>query len=691
MENANIQVLTSDGDQVNFGVISIDCEDTRDLVLVNSGLSNVPLYLELNQPSHFFAFEDGSMDMAFNVPGVDRELPGTGQGVAKELKLSVATKGLSLTEPRIYRTELKILLGQNREGTLLGSVPLVVKVGVAKMAFRPGEDFLQFFSNDVGVTKNLVLRNTGNIPLHVECSIKSPDDGPGLFKCVKTKISIGPNTSSNYPVSLVSLSPSNSNASLEFQVVPNGPTHSATLQFFTAPGPRAGLSDASGKPGLSFGVLKKKTVVSPSPAPAPEVPMPTVFPVESDRSLVNFFCVGVGGWEQQEIALRNATADTIVMNLIIRDTDSFAFPGGENTLQMALEPHQTRQVTVGFFPKKMAKVHLGKLVLKPQGKKLGGKSFKASICLSGVSGDAEIVTDGVETDENGQFQMTFSDNLIKHSLVFSNTGSLTGFVKLVTEAATTNCLDISQTTFILPPGAKKVVNVTWIGDGDNIPLKVTIFKGSELLRQVMKKARKLPGGARLSDNSSLDGFNPTEEFPGEFNMENEFKGQVTAMDVKHFFRKSRKEVIAIRIPSIKQLEFDQLAIEETLSETRIDQSIALPLHTTNIFKSQETPRVATVSSPPTQDAPPPAIKIQPARVQLQAGGECLLRLTNLSASRVHWDMSWPSSRLGINPGSGEDKAHITLNSCIFSTFVFVHCTYISQSPMKLSIPALWFN
>ena len=255
MENANIQVLTSDGDQVNFGVISIDCEDTRDLVLVNSGLSNVPLYLELNQPSHFFAFEDGSMDMAFNVPGVDRELPGTGQGVAKELKLLVATKGICLTEPRVYRTELKILLGQNRDGTLLGSVPLVVKVGVAKMAFRPGEDFLQFFSNDVGVTKNLILRNTGNIPLQVECSIKSPDNGPGLFKCVKTKISIGPNTSSNYPVSLVSLSPSNSNASLEFQVVPNGPTHSATLQFVTALGPRAGLSDASGKPGLSFGVL----------------------------------------------------------------------------------------------------------------------------------------------------------------------------------------------------------------------------------------------------------------------------------------------------------------------------------------------------------------------------------------------------------------------------------------------------
>merc|ERR1712098_920473 len=46
------------------------------------------------------------------------------------------------------------------------------------------------------------------------------------------------------------------------------------------------------------------------------------------------------------------------------------------------------------------------------------------------------------------------------------------------------------------------------------------------------------------------------------------------------------------------------------------------------------------------------IKLIPNRIQLKTGGEGLLNLVNLSDTRVHWDMSWPSSKLSLSPGSG---------------------------------------
>jgi len=101
-------------------------------------------------------------------------------------------------------------------------------------------------------------------------------------------------------------------------------------------------------------------------------------------------------------------------------------------------------------------------------------------------------------------------------------------------------------------------------------------------------------------------------------LKQEFSGQLTAMDVKQFSKKTRKKTIVLKTPQ-RIATFDQLSIEETLSETRIDQSIALPLHTTQ--------------SPPTSDNKD-TIKIVPDRINLKSGGECLLRLINLSNTKV---------------------------------------------------------
>ena len=640
VEDPNIQVLTSDGDKIDFGTLPLDCSDDSVMMLVNCGHSNVPIYLEMKQPNHFFTFDDGSIERNFSLPGITEDSE-HGQGVAKEVKVNINTNGLKLTEPRIYKTEMMIILGSNRDGTLLGSVQIMAKVGEAKLILRKGEEILQFGSNDVGVSKNLVLKNVGNIPLYLNCSIKSPDPDQDTFTLTKRKVVVAPNTSSNFPVTLANKPQSSSNIqhSLILETNPNGPIYTILLNIAES---KPSQFNATSKPGLSFGLLQKSDSPSNSQTSNSAVEIPKVFPVESDRSLINFFAVPPGKSEQQTVALRNSTSDPILLTLIIRETDSFTFLEGSNANQLMLDPHETKDVVICYCPKKLGKDQ-GKLVLKPQGKKLGGKSYKASITLNGVAGEADIVLDGAEMEDDVKYNICFNDVLDKKSVVFVNNGSMTGFVKIVTDSSVNNYVDISSTCFLLPPDSRKMINISLFGDCDTVSLQLNILHGPELVRQVMKKARKLPGGARFCENSSLTGFNVLEEFPGESveSLKQEFSGQLTAMDVKQFSKKTRKKTIVLKTPQ-RIATFDQLSIEETLSETRIDQSIALPLHTTQDKRIQ---------SPPTSDNKD-TIKIVPDRINLKSGGECLLRLINLSNTKVHWDMSWPSSRLSLNPGSG---------------------------------------
>merc|ERR1719515_185220 len=147
-----------------------------------------------------------------------------------------------------------------------------------------------------------------------------------------------------------------------------------------------------------------------------------------------------------------------------------------------------------------------------------------------------------------------------------------------------------------------------------------MFHGAETLRQILKSARKLSGAARLVESSSIPGFNPMEEIPGETkDYIKELEGKLAAVDVKQFFKKISGEKISIKVPVKTLAEFDQLSVEETLSETRIDQSIALPLHTTNRFRPEEASKPFlnnSVQSPPTSDSTAD-IKITPDRIQLK--------------------------------------------------------------------------
>jgi len=70
-EEPNIQVLTADGKNVDFGVVPLNGTASAKLMLVNCGASKVPLYLELRQPSQIFSLEDGGLQKSLELPGLE--------------------------------------------------------------------------------------------------------------------------------------------------------------------------------------------------------------------------------------------------------------------------------------------------------------------------------------------------------------------------------------------------------------------------------------------------------------------------------------------------------------------------------------------------------------------------------------------------------------------------------------------
>ena len=400
--------------------------------------------------------------------------------------------------------------------------------------------------------------------------------------------------------------------------------------------------------------------------------IPSVFPVESDRFVINFFSVPVGTTEEQFITLRNSTADTVCLNMIVRETDNFFLlvPAGPvSTSQLILHPQTTHEVKIMYRPAKVG-MDKGKLVLKPQGRKVGGKSFKASIGLSGIAGSCNVELDGVEEVEPKRYQVLCQQSSSRKFVRFMNKGESTGFVKIVYESDdASNKLEVSPSTFLLESGFAKDVAISYSFHdevGFSRPPVLSIFTGPELVRQVLRKARLLPGAVKMNADETFMGVDVSEDFPVDnyLGLRDEFTGQLTAQDTKHFQEKTVKHLLCLTRPSIPA-EFDQLSVEETLSETRIDQSIALPLAMSSTlmfqgFKQPKycnphsfSPRVSKPVIPPHIPTSPPTtdshLLIIPSNLSLSSGGESIVKLVNKSSQPIHWDLSWPSSKLSITP------------------------------------------
>ena len=156
------------------------------------------------------------------------------------------------------------------------------------------------------------------------------------------------------------------------------------------------------------------------------------------------------------------------------------------------------------------------------------------------------------------------------------------------------------------------------------------------MRNVYRRAKTLPGAARLSGSPALHGVDFSVKFPREEEITSaQFSGDLTGEDVMHLYNKTEKHTIKIQLPE-KVASFDELTVEETLSETRLNAT-SIP------------------HSPPTTDTvrTRSQLQISPSVVSLDPGTESIVKISNLGSSIVHWDLSWSSEHLTCSPPAGQ--------------------------------------
>lgn len=378
--------------------------------------------------------------------------------------------------------------------------------------------------------------------------------------------------------------------------------------------------------------VPKVTLTHPTPPVPPKTSMQQkrVFPLETDRAIVNWLAVNIGRSEEQLVVLRNTQKVEVRVNLMIRESEDFKI-GLASNQSVVIPPMSTHDVAVTFSPSRLGFCR-GKLVLKPQGQSQNGStssSIKATVLLQGHGGCSKVEVKGFGDYISGRRSLNLGRLTTKvkvnHSLAFTNSGNGVAFVKLHgfrdpdCRLRTTFITFSPSHQFVVPPGQTKAVVMTFDPDHEEVGIEVdrtgdtflgtvAMFTGPEIARQVMMKARTLPGAARLSSSASLLGLDFTETFDSleEVN----FDGKVTERDVRHFYEKTTKELVeltGVRVGSthasdIGGQKFNQLTVEDTLSETRFNCTVDASLLTSP-------PKVVEVVKPkPVHAAKPVLVK-----------------------------------------------------------------------------------
>lgn len=359
-------------------------------------------------------------------------------------------------------------------------------------------------------------------------------------------------------------------------------------------------------------------------------PLPAVFPVQSDRTQLAFLCVGEGGEERQVVSLRNSSESRVVLAVMVRESDRFLVSSSAQSspaphTQLTLPPAATQTLTITYRPAGLGP-HCGKLVLKPQA--AGGKSFKASITLAGLGGTAEVLPECEDAGRGGYKVKVEAGELVLH-----NSGSRPGLVRLLSAAALHSPLRL-----VVEPGTRAGVSLAGAEAGE-----VVLLAGPLPLAGLLS----LPGSGPLPGLLAdwLEGSDDLQAVPAPLQL----PGPLGQQDLAGLASKVQRLVITL-VPPARQPQFDQLAVEETLSETRIDCSIAMPLPALPPI-SQPGPVLQPKFVPP-PPATPAGLLLRPRRVVLVPGGEAVVRLSNPGPEPVHWDLSWPGSKLAVQPGSG---------------------------------------
>ena len=196
---------------------------------------------------------------------------------------------------------------------------------------------------DQSVYEVVELANSGNIALRLEVEVAESREG--VFTLPR-QVTVQPETTAELTVTFTAAAASSGamsgvscvSHSLQLSVMPGGPVHLVGLETRVA---ASAAFRPPNKPTLSFGVLKK-----PQEEKAEEQEF-SKFPVECDRSQVNFLCVAPGGQEEQSLALRNSTREPVNLTAIVRECERFSLRGPAGlvaSLQVTLQPGNTQEL-----------------------------------------------------------------------------------------------------------------------------------------------------------------------------------------------------------------------------------------------------------------------------------------------------------------------------------------------------------
>ena len=628
VEEPNLCVLTKNGHSVDFGTVPLRAKTSLPIMVINGGLSSLDVHLEIvsNTPIFTFSQDKEERTSMCCIPGGTR---GSKESVAKEVKVwsDVGTIP-EHSETRVYSAKLNIRLGSADSDILLGTIDILVRVCSAKLVFNvSGKEDYTCISGDKCML-NIPVYAVGPIPLEVEANHTEISEGKFTYE---KKFKMLPGSEKTFTAQFTAKPGVYGKRWAEFvlKLVPGEVEYRIPVSIQILPRAQGNVFSES-SPGLKLGVMGDSEGNLDR------------FPVESDQSLVNWFSVDLGCPEEQLLNLRNSSATTVNLNIMIRDSEAFkvmTLTGPETSDKLMFEPGETKVIKLVFTPK-IADTFRGKLILKPVNLKVKGKIIKASIGLNGCGGGPAIrLLDLQERAESSYRLRLEKEPPTTTEFRVANNGTGLGFVRLVCheeKGDQDSKIRVSPDSFLLKAGETKTVQVS-ISSGFNfLAANLAIFFGPELTRSVYKRARLLPGAARLSASPALMGLDFTKRIPREEDHpEAQYSGDLTGDDVKHFYNKTEKHSLSLEFPE-RTAMFNELDVEDTLSETRLDATSVL-------------------HSPPTTDCRRPGsiLKISPQNLVLDQGAEAIVKVTNTGPVTVHWDLNWSDDHLTCSPPAGQ--------------------------------------
>ncbi|QQP37913.1 Uncharacterized protein FKW44_018349 [Caligus rogercresseyi] len=497
-----------------------------------------------------------SKTISLTLPAIPLSTPG--ESVATSIKISIHTPAYGAPELRSLTSQINILC----EGKLLAQVPMVARVGQVKLQTLKASKIpvLNCTPNGSWFDHSVPMMNVGNIQMTISLELAGPST-VGKFQLEQSLMILQPGKEYLGHFKFKPLELGEEELILRCTVQPNGTTYEVPIRI-SSKQPSLDKEDNIKLPLVQLGKLSLQPTCS-----SPRALKSTVFPVEADKSFMNWISIPLGASEEQILTLKNALSEPISLTLLIRDSELFKVKDKNDEYKRSIEVESlpgngTLSVRVAFQPtEKKSSLDLGKLIIKPR---LGvsGKIYKATIMLQGNSGAPEFMFSGFGDEVNGKqslFLGQLGEKPIVKSLSIRNKGSGPGFVSCMAlghHGALSEAIrfDKPQAAVVLYPNESTLIRFTVdptrvpMGDKNQVFIGfIHVYTGSELARSAMKKAApKASPSLKLKIQSSTFGGGLLPNFEEGFDGEREaFMGSVSYFDVKNFYKTARKMVVEL--------------------------------------------------------------------------------------------------------------------------------------------------